>query len=911
VSSLKSNHQARRCPKTTGFIRSILRCRWLVFLYPFVGLAALTWFLVRVIPKPSRAAYPCQRVAFPLASGFIVWLLGITGSAVAFRKAKRAFARARYVLAAICIALSFGFIWAAMNNADEEIVYAHEPIVHNAPMGDAKGVYPGRVAWINDPNATNWDSSGPPDWYENTCTDPDVVAEMLSKGIRTLSGKSTDAQAWDAIFKDFNQQHGKGYVGYTPGEKVAIKINFVMMYDGGENPSPWVSGDKPTARRDRIDCSPQLAIALAKQLTDVVGASASDITFAEVTMTIANYWYNMVSTECPGIKFVVREGYPLPGREECVYDTSTPFHWSDPDEDNFIGVTEDDFIPARISEADYLINFAILKSHTDAGMTVCGKNHFGSLRTPWESGTPYYNMHASRPSEVPGMGHYRCIVDLMGHPKLGGKTLLALIDGLYAGTGWDSLPYKWNMSPFNGDWPSSIFLSQDQVAADSVAFDFMDCEWNNTDYTQRDGYNQRPGTDDYLHEAALIPDPCSGTEYDPNGDGIGLTESLGVHEHWNNASDKQYSRNLDPVDGTGIELVTQSSVFGDFNIDGVVNFIDFAKFAAAWRSEPGDGNWDADCDISLPSDNVIDEKDLAIFCSNWLNITVMDLIKPGATLQEVYSDTSTSFEGPMWDPGSGKLFFSKRTSPYQTLRLDSPGNVTVWLNNSPETNGMFLSLEGRMLACDENPRQVSSHRIDEGGPADSQVLADTSDGFTKKPNDLCQLTNGNIYFTTPDWNWGVTPAQQGTWLLEPDGTVTQVNNTINQPNGIITSLDETKLYVSEASGNPAYQRWWVFNIASDGTLDAGSVFFNPASPPTTSNVPDGMTIDELGNLYFSGLGGVWIVSPQGEQLEFIDTPEAIYNVAFGGPNGRTLYMTCEDKVYSLAMNVRGGGNHSW
>jgi gluconolactonase len=72
-----------------------------------------------------------------------------------------------------------------------------------------------------------------------------------------------------------------------------------------------------------------------------------------------------------------------------------------------------------------------------------------------------------------------------------------------------------------------------------------------------------------------------------------------------------------------------------------------------------------------------------------------------------------------------------------------------------------------------------------------------------------------------------------------------------------------------------------------------------------------MTIDELGNLYFSGLGGVWIVSPQGEQLEFIDTPEAIYNVAFGGPNGRTLYMTCDGKLYSLDMNVRGGGNHSW
>ena len=84
------------------------------------------------------------------------------------------------------------------------------------------------------------------------------------------------------------------------------------------------------------------------------------------------------------------------------------------------------------------------------------------------------------------------------------------------------------------------------------------------------------------------------------------------------------------------------------------------------------------------------------------------------------------------------------------------------------------------------------------------------------------------------------------------------------------------------------------------------MFFKPTSPPNPSNVPDGMTIDELGNLYFSGLGGIWIVSPQGELLEFISVPQSVSNVTFAGPNGRTLYMTCQDKVYSLAMCVRGG-----
>jgi hypothetical protein len=97
-----------------------------------------------------------------------------------------------------------------------------------------------------------------------------------------------------------------------------------------------------------------------------------------------------------------------------------------------------------------------------------------------------------------------------------------------------------------------------------------------------------------------------------------LTKSLGVHEHWNDATDKQYSRNLDPINGTGIELVTEPGIVGDFNGDGVVNFVDFAVFANAWRSKAGDANWNPACDISTPSDGIINELDLAAFCDHWL-----------------------------------------------------------------------------------------------------------------------------------------------------------------------------------------------------------------------------------------------------------------------------------------------------
>ena len=595
------------CPKTDKPIEHKSRFCWLKWLFPITGLLALIWFLIRVIPKPSRATYPCQRVAFPLASGFIVWLLGIIGSTIAYRKAKRAFARGRYVLAVTCIAVSMGFIWAAMSSTDENIAYAHEPPVSNSPLGEGKGIHPGRAAWIHDPDATNWNGSGPPYWYADTCTDQTVVNEMLSDALQALTGRDNDADAWDAIFKSFNYQMGKGYVGYTSGERIAIKVNFVLMYsiNDGEKPSaPWDN------RHDQIDNSPQLAIALLKQLIDVVGVSPGDISIGDPSQGMPNYWYDMVEDECPGVVYLTKPGYSLYGRTIVTFDTDAPFYWSDPCDEHFDEVTEDDYIPTHFSQAEYFLNFPILKGHEHAGVTLGGKNHYGSLRIPTATG--YYDMHWSRvlPGESPGMGRYRATVDLLGHPRLGGKTILTLIDGLYAGQSWDAVPVEWQMAPFNNDWPSSIFLSQDQVAVDSVAFDFLYNEWST--------HPHMSGAGDYLHEAALIPDPCSGANYDPNHDG-GLTESLGVHEHWNNATDKKYSRNLDPINGTGIELVTEPTIVGDFYRDGVVDFKDFAVLVAAWGSQSGDANWDAACDISETIDGVINEKDLAVFCENWLD----------------------------------------------------------------------------------------------------------------------------------------------------------------------------------------------------------------------------------------------------------------------------------------------------
>jgi len=144
------------------------------------------------------------------------------------------------------------------------------------------------------------------------------------------------------------------------------------------------------------------------------------------------------------------------------------------------------------------------------------------------------------------MNSYNCLVDLIGHEHLGAKTMLYMIDGLYAAKNQENNVIKY--VSFSDDWCSSIFASQDPVAIDSVGLDFLRYE----DEMNPVMVDVTGNPDNYLHEAAQADNPPSGTFYDPEGDGTRLA-SLGVHEHWNNPKDRRYSRNLGT--GKGIELV--------------------------------------------------------------------------------------------------------------------------------------------------------------------------------------------------------------------------------------------------------------------------------------------------------------------------------------------------------------------
>ena len=551
--------------KSATVVNTIIR-RVKKWSLPVTGFLALLWFLIRVIPKPSRASYPCQRIAFPFASAFVLWLVGTTASALVFKKARHLISGSRKLLGAWLIAIAVSLFIVAQLSVPSKAVYGSNtyadevPFVPsdgpNAPMGEGIGVYPGRVVWNWNVEATSWDGSSDYFWSPSY-TDKTVICSMMSETIRELTNEDTDADAWNALFRYHNNRTGKGDVGYSAGEKIAVKLNL--------NAITTESGDKNDTKP-----TPQMVYAMVQQLVDQAGVAPENITLFDAGRIVPNSIYDMIEADYPGV--IYKGKFTATDRTEVEVDYSDDavIHWSSDlkiDGEREEGYTgEPSYFIKSITEAEYMINFAVLRAHHTAGVTLGGKNHFGSFRCHRSDGSlpgevpkaaglhqmlavhDVINSSSSWSFEGRPMNVYNPITNIMGHKHTGGKTILYLVDGLYATAHEVGEPVKFQMAPFNNDWSSSIFASQDPVAIESVCLDFL-----RTEKPENKGDMFVTGSvDNYLHEAALANDPPSGTVYDPEGDGTPLS-SLGVHEHWNDPVKMQYSRNLG-LD-TGIELV--------------------------------------------------------------------------------------------------------------------------------------------------------------------------------------------------------------------------------------------------------------------------------------------------------------------------------------------------------------------
>jgi len=515
--------------KRTGWIVAWSRkYPWLIWLLPILGLVSLIWFLIRVLPKPSRATYPCQRLAAPLASGFVVWITGLIGTTLVYRRARCLLRKSRYVLAGFCVIMAVSIIWGSLCVTDSNPVSAAlftptEPV--NSPMGTAKGIHPGRVVWIHDPDATSWDGSNG-NWWDDDNTDQKTVDSMVSEAIQQLTGESSDSKAWEALFRYFNKSKGFGDVGYQKGEKIAVKLN-MNQERGGD----W--------RSDVGNPSPHVVYSFVDQLINQAGVPGSEITLFDATRYIGDPIYNKIRSNTndnfQSVKYIVAPKNANNRRTAAVYDTSNPLHTK-------AGTV---YLPQCVTQAKYLINLALMRAHTLFGVTLCAKNHFGTTYFPNGRGWTPSPLHAYG-SRRDSMGSYNCLVNLNGHKHLDGKTLLYMIDGLYPARNQTGSVIRF--VSFDNDWFSSILVSQDMVAIDSVGLDFL----RNEQALNPVVVDVTGNPDNYLHEAASANKPPSGTTYDPEGDGTVL-ESLGVHEHWNNPKDRKYSRNLGT--GSGIELI--------------------------------------------------------------------------------------------------------------------------------------------------------------------------------------------------------------------------------------------------------------------------------------------------------------------------------------------------------------------
>ncbi len=514
----------KTCPKSGRIVGINKKNVVLKICFPLLGLAALVWFLIRVVPKPSRMEYPCQQVAAPIALSFVAFISSTLVGVGTWKRVRNLWNARRVTLGLSVLligVLASGtlYVMSVDNSLMGQVIRKQIdngtdmgrfiPIdAPNTPMGVAKGIHPGRVAWAYDPKAAAWD--GKHGLYSDADNNSQTrVNDMLEGVIIALTNQKTIDKAWDELFRLFNYKKGKGAVSYKKGEKIAIKVN--LNDNGGSN---------------IIDATPQSVYALLHQLIDIMQVPQNNITVYDAQRRGISAIYDYMQPLYPEVNYQNWGGF--------VPDV---VHYSSEITD------KGSMSLARAAyEADYMINMALMKRHSEptdkwrdsagqTGITSTGKNQFGSLEK-----VPPLHFSIRDWSSFRGMGTYNCIVDLMAHERIGGNTLVYIVDAMYVNPKHNGHAVRFKRAPFNNGWTSSFLASNDQVAIESVVLDFI--------------YSELPlpaNADNFLHEAANIGNPPSGIAYA----GKKLV-SLGVHEHWNNPEQRMYSRNLGT--GKGIEL---------------------------------------------------------------------------------------------------------------------------------------------------------------------------------------------------------------------------------------------------------------------------------------------------------------------------------------------------------------------
>ncbi len=297
------------------------------------------------------------------------------------------------------------------------------------------------------------------------------------------------------------------------------------------------------------------------------------------------------------------------------------------------------------------------------------------------------------------------------------------------------------------------------------------------------------------------------------------------------------------------------------------------------------------------------------------NDPALDALVPPGTRLEKLAGGFVFTEGPLW-AREGHLLFSDPNAN-TIYRFTPPGDVSVFRPKSgyagvdigeytqPGSNGLAFDREGRLTVCEHGNRRVV--RIEKNGLV--TVLADRFEGKRlNSPNDLVYRSDGALYFTDPPFGlpkFHDDPRRElphaGVYCLV-DGTLKLVSTDLTGPNGLAFSPDEKRLYIS--NWDPAKKVVMRYDVSSDGTLANGGVLFDMGGAPGEEAL-DGLKVDRNGNLWVSGPGGVWILSPEGKHLGTLRGPELAANFAWGDADGRSLYLTARTGLYRMRTGVAG------
>ncbi len=291
-------------------------------------------------------------------------------------------------------------------------------------------------------------------------------------------------------------------------------------------------------------------------------------------------------------------------------------------------------------------------------------------------------------------------------------------------------------------------------------------------------------------------------------------------------------------------------------------------------------------------------------------------------------------EGPIWIQSGYYLLFAE--IPSNSIRKWVPGGgVSIFMQPSgykgsapftgpePGSNGMTLDRRDRLTVAGHAQRDVwRLEQLDPKAPA--TILADTYQGKRlNSPNDLAYKSDGALYFTDPPY--GLPKLDQdptkelpfnGVYRLPgaldhepgtpPDRAHLQLLiKNLTRPNGICFSPDEKYLYVNNSEPK---KLWMRYTVKPDGTLTDAKLLVDATSDKRIG-APDGMKVDQKGNIYSAGPGGVWIISPAGKHLGTLDIPERVGNVAWGGADHKTLFVAASSSIYTIVLKIPGDFPH--